>query len=615
MSADVRAPGRALATAPGGAATGDVRAALARLGVERLVLSIHQSSFPASEDDVGHGAPASRRGLDFLRFAAALGFTGVGLGPAGITTPANRSPYDGTLFSRDPLSISLAPLAGPAWGGLLDPALLEAAVTGRPGDGKRVVYGYAHTAQHGLLAALHRAARGRPDAAPDLPARLEALRDASPWLPAEARFEATAAAVGHDDPTRWPAWAPSSPEAAERFELAQLAAAEQHRAFAAEARAQGLALYADAQIGMGHRDRHLYRSLLLPGYAMGAPPSRTNPEGQPWEYPVLDPRQWGPDGAARRFVERRFDALFAEHDGVRIDHPHGWVCPWVYRAGAPSPLAAVQEGARLFESPDLPDHPDLAAFARVRPEQIERSVPRYDDAWVKWLEPAQIDAFASWMDVLVAAARARGRGPADLLVEVLSTCPRPLAAVLARHGLGRFRVTQKARVAVRDDVYRGDNAHPEDWIMVGNHDTPPLAAVVERLARAGEAGARAGYLAERLTPPGGDRGAVAAHLAEDRRALAEAMLAELFVGPARNVLVFWPDLFGMTEVYNRPGVVSEDNWVLRVPPDFEAEHARAVASGRAPSLPRALALALRARGLDRDAEGAALAARLEAPVR
>lgn len=588
----------------------ELRAALGRLGIDRLVLSIHQPSFPASEDDVGHGAPASRRGLDLLRFAAGLGFTGVALGPHGITTPANASPYDGTLFSRNPLAVSLAPLAGPAWGGLLDRRVLDEVVAGRPPREGRVAFAHARAAHRRALEALHEAARDRPSAVPDLDARLAAFRASAPWLAAEAAFEATAEAAGHDDPTKWPASPPSSPSAAGRFELAQLVAAEQHTVFRREAAASGLAVYADAQIGIGHRDRHLYRSLLLPGYAMGAPPSRTNPEGQPWEYPVLDPRQWGPEGAARRFVERRFAALLADHDGVRIDHPHGWVCPWVYRTGQPDPLVAVQGGARLFESPDLADHPDLAAFARVRPEQLDRARPRYDDAWVKWLEPAQIDAFATAFDVIVGEVRARGRGPGDLLVEVLSTCPRPLAAVLARHGLGRFRVTQKARVESPDDVYRGDNARPEDWIMVGNHDTPPLAAIVQGYARSGEAERRAAYLAGRLAASEAERAGIEARLRADPAALAEAMIAELFVGPARNVLMFWVDLFGLTDVYNRPGVVSEENWTLRVPADFERVYSEAVLGRKAPSIPRALALALHARGQDRDPEGAALCARL-----
>src|SRR6185369_1113832 len=112
-----------------------------------------------------------------------------------------------------------------------------------------------------------------------------------------------------------------------------------------------------------------------------------------------------------------------------------------------------------------------------------------------------------------------------------------------------------------------------------------------------EAPRRAAYLAERLAPPPAERAGLAARWASDPAALALAMLAELFVGPARHVVVFWVDLFGRSDVYNRPGEASGENWVLRVAPDFEAAFARALAAGEAPSLPAALALALAARGL------------------
>src|SRR6185436_1012194 len=116
------------------------------------------------------------------------------------------------------------------------------------------------------------------------------------------------------------------------------------------------------------------------------------------------------------------------------------------------------------------------------------------------------------------------------------------------------------------DVYRSDRAAPADWIMVGNHDTPPLAEVVARWHGTPEAARRAAYLTERLAP--GDA-ALAARLERDPSAMATALLAELFVGPARHVQIFWPDLFGLREIYNRPGVVDDANWTLRVPADFE----------------------------------------------
>lgn len=557
-----------------------IRAALTRLGIDRLVLSIHQASFPADADDVGHGAPASPRGLAFVDRIASLGFTGVALGPAGLTTRDNASPYDGTALSRNPMHVAFGALVAQGW---LDERELA---RWRRAPADRVAYEHAWDATRALLA--------RVDA-PGLDGRLAARRRAASWLATEARYEAIAAAVGHEDWARWPAAPPLDAAAARAYEIGQLVADEQHAAFGAHAAARGITLYGDLSIGTSHRDRWWARGLFLDGYALGAPPSRTNPAGQPWGFPVLDPAA----PAAEAFVARRLARALDGVQGVRIDHPHGWVCPWVYRTDDPEPLRAVQRGARLFESPDLADHPALAPLARVRPDQLDRSRPRHDDAWVRDLEPAQVDAYAATIDGIVALARAHGAGPGELMVEVLSTCPRPLAAVLARHGLGRFRVTQKARVDVVDDVYRGDRAEPPDWIMVGNHDTPPVRAAIARwrAEARGEVERRAAYLGARLRVD-------PAALAGDDDALATALVAELFLGPARNVLLFWVDLFGGDDLYNRPGVVDPANWCLRVPPDFDA----ALARPEALDVEAALAWALRARDLDHDGLAAALVA-------
>jgi 4-alpha-glucanotransferase len=577
-----------------------LRDAIAKLGIEGFVIAIHQASFPAGDDDLGSGTPYGRGGDAILELAASLGATGIMLGPAGVTSEDNPSPYDATALSRNPMHIAFGRLEP----GLLDRELsdaLAAEIAARPDRG---AYRHAWRATRRLLAAI----AARPELAP----RLAGFRTAAPWLADEARYEGIAAALGHEEWNRWPAdaaiSAPVDRAAALAFEVGQLLVHDQHRALRARAAGLGLVLYGDVPIGLSHRDRWLRRGLFLPGYAMGAPPSRTNPDGQPWGYPVLDPAQLE-GGAAHAFAALRLDVLLADHGGLRIDHPHGWICPWVYRTGTGDDLAAVQAGARLHESPAEADHPALAALARVRPDQIDRDAARHADDRVRWIEPAQLDRYAATFDLLMARAAAHGVDRRDLVIEVLSTCPRPLREVLARHRLGRFRVTQKARVDDPGDVYRGDRAAPEDWIMVGNHDTPPLRLVVDRWQGTAEIDRRAGYLAERLAGRG-DRAALAARLAADPRAMTEAMFAELFLGPARHVQIFWADLFGARDVYNRPGVVDEANWSLRAPTDVAAAYHRAVASGDAPDLGRVLALALVARGLESDADGAAIVSRL-----
>jgi 4-alpha-glucanotransferase len=621
-----------------------LREALAALGVRRLLLGIHDAAFPSlPHEDVGRGAPTSDGAGEVLAFAADLGFDGLQLGPAGATSRSNPSPYDATLFSRSPLSVALAPLTRPEWGELLAAATLADLVAASPARPRRVAYAYAYDAAERALeevcaAFRRRRAAGEGGAIADLARRLAAFRTASAgWLVPDALYDVLARAHGGATWTRWPdpldrvLLAPGAgaeaaaagrredllaraAEAVEDYALVQLLAHAQHDELRARAAALGLSLFGDLQVGMSERDAWAAQAFLLDGFRMGAPPSRTDPAGQAWGFPVLDPRRLGDpgggDGAALRFVRARARKLLAEYDGVRVDHPHGLVCPWVYRADG-DPRAAVRSGARLHESPDLREFPDLAPFAIARPDQLDRSAPRHADGWVTALDEAQVERYARVLDAVLAEAR----DAHDVAAEILSTMPYPLARVIARHGLGRFRITQKADLDRADDVYRSENAAPADWIMIGNHDTRPIARVVESWIAEGTAPRRAARLAGRLLAPGEDREAWARRTAADPALLAQAMLAELFAGPARHVVIWFTDLLGARAAYNTPGTVTDANWSQRLAPGFAAAYRERAAAGTALNLPAALARAMRARGPAFAAEHAGLAERLYAAAR
>lgn len=553
--------------------------ALAALGIARLVLAIHDASFPAGEGDLGRGTPYSDAGRALFGFARALGFTGVQLGPQGLTTRDNPSPYDAMLFSRDPLAVWTRPL-------LPDDVYRALAGDVAAATARHADHAGAFDRQARLLDAVFAREHRRTDG--DVAAFTRANAD---WL---LRDE------------RWDAMPPA------QYRFVQWLAAMQHASLRRLTQSLGLVLYGDMQIGISFRDRQALAPLFLDGYRMGAPPSRTNPDGQPWSYPVFDPAQYG-DGVGA-LVAARADKLLAEYDGLRIDHPHGLVDPWVYAADAPDALAAVQSGARLFSSPAVPDHPRLAAFAIARADQIDPSRRRWADDWVRALDEPQVDRYAALFARVVERVRAHGRHVEDLLCEVLSTWPYPLRRVMEREGLGRLCVTQKARLDDPRDVYRSENARPCDWIMVGNHDTPPLWRLVDEWHGTAAAERRAAHLAERLEPDPAARPAFIARVTASPGALATAMFAELFASPARSVSIFFADLFGLRQTYNAPGTVSDANWRLRVPPDYADAYARAVADPDAPaalSLPRALALALAADPARRQAH-AALLARLDA---
>ncbi|HEX4421421.1 MAG TPA: 4-alpha-glucanotransferase [Kofleriaceae bacterium] len=577
-----------------------IHAGLARLGVRRMLLAIHDTSFPADADeDTGRGSPSTAAAARLFGYARALGFTGIQLGPQGQTSRDNPSPYDGTIFSRHLGNLALGSLRpGAAFEGLVDQADLALAVLPSPGGPAQ--HARAYDAHHALVDAAY----ARLDARPDLRARLAEFRAAhAGWLERDALHAALCnghRGAGFRD---WPAadrdlWltddeaaraaraahAAAHARAIDRYAFGQLLVHDEHARVRRTAAHHRLALYGDLQVGYADADKWGYAAAFLADYRMGAPPSRTNAEGQPWGYPVLDPAQYA--GRARDLVRARADKAFAEYDSLRIDHPHGLVCPWVYDGRAADPGRAVKDGARLFESPDLADHPALAPFAIARADQIDRTQARYADGWVRALDAAQIDRYATLLDTLIDSARRHGRDAADLSCEVLSTMPYPLGAMLARYGLGRWRVTQKARLDDPGDVYRSEQAQAADWIMLGNHDTAPIFAVIRAWSPAQrEAWAR--HLAARLAlrQP--------ARLAEPGF-LATAMLAELFASRAENVSIFFADLFGYEERFNVPGLVDAVNWTLRLPPEFAALHQARLARGAALDLALAVELALQA---------------------
>ena len=542
------------------------------LGIRRLVLQIHDASFPSRPDEeVGRGSPYSAGARDFLEFAQSLGFDGVQLGPQGQTSSGNPCPYDGRLFPRNFLSVALTSLARDRyWRGILPEDTLARVVEGNPSGTGQCHHQYAWTEISAALdEALARLRAG--DATGDALERDIAAFGATnaEWLERDAVSDF------------------------ERHAFAQFILHQQHR----QLREQfpDLRFYGDLQVGTSPEDATQFAELFHPHYRMGAPPSRTNPDGQPWGYAIFDPRQVQ-SGAASEFLRQRVLRMLDGFDGIRIDHPHGLVCPWVYRSDADSPQAAVQSGARMYESPDLDDHPDLAEFHIARPDQLDRTQTRYAEHWVRELDDEQVARYSVLIDVILDVVRdAGGDVSSDVACEVLSTLPYPLGRVMQRHGLGRFRVIQKAKLDDPSDVYRIEQALPADWIMLGNHDTPPIWLLAREWCNGNRAQEWAEYLADRLWIPVGERSEFVKQTSATPRNLVNAIFTAMLASQAGHVSVFFTDLLGMSELYNRPGYVDDSNWSLRVPTDFATQYQDRISSGDVLDVKRCLDQAIQAR--------------------
>ena len=109
--------------------------------------------------------------------------------------------------------------------------------------------------------------------------------------------------------------------------------------------------------------------------------------------------------------------------------------------------------------------------------------------------------------------------------------------------------------------------------MMGNHDTPPIWLLAQDWCDGGRSLEWAEYLADRLHVAPAGRIEFVKQTASSPGSLVHAMFTAVLASRAGHVAVFFPDLLGLNRLYNRPGVVSDQNWRLRVPSEF-ARHYR-----------------------------------------
>lgn len=588
-----------------------------RLGIDRLVLQIHASSFPVDPDeDLGRGTPYSKKADKILEFAARLGFDTIQIGPMGLTERGNASPYNATIFSRNPMCLSLARLLD---GGRISRNCADEIRAASKNTTNINRYVAAYDAYRRLSSRVCARADGKNRASAQ-----RYLEANASWLVPDALYDVLCAEHGS---SYWGDWgrtdrgrfdqqlfdppAGMQRAAAERlgalraqhartiedYALIQSMLAEEQRAFHCRMKDSGLDLLGDLQIGLSARDIWSRKSLFLENYRMGAPPSRTNPAGQPWGYRVFDPGQFGEHrnpGPVLQFVNAWLSRMMEECDGIRIDHPHGWIDPWVYRSDDRDEFRAVAAGARLFSSPDEPGHPYLRTYSVVSKDRIDRNELPYADGRVHALSEEHVTRYALLFDAIIRRVPKDGRDARTIVCEILSTLPFPVERVLKRYGLGRFRVAQKLSLSNPSDVYRIEKSQPEDWVMMSTHDTAGIWQLAEQWCAGSAAGGWGRYLAPQLVPESG-RARFAAECAAAPGNLVHALFAALLACRARHVLVFFPDLFGMTDRYNLPGEVQENNWMLRVPSGFEKLYEERCARGRAIDIRKCFDMALEAR--------------------
>lgn len=145
--------------------------------------------------------------------------------------------------------------------------------------------------------------------------------------------------------------------------------------------------------------------------------------------------------------------------------------------------------------------------------------------------------------IILPAANAAGLDSSAIIAEDLGYMPGNSVETLKNLGIGGLTVTQWKN---GDEIW---NAPKNNAVMVANHDTAS---------------------AKELYPDKFER---------------RKKFIDLFASGAKNVQIFWTDLFGIKERYNQPGTTGDQNWSLRMTPDFNDEYHKKLEDYDAVNLP------------------------------
>ena len=357
----------------------------------------------------------------------------------------------------------------------------------------------------------------------------------------------------------------------------------------------GITIIGDSPVASPAADEWANQNLFLEGKSIGAAPDAFSDEGQTWGFGYFNPKYiFNPDGTlgkAGKIMKEKYDRFFASFPGgLRIDHVIGLVDPFIYSG------------------------------EKIKPETSGRI---YSEGEFKKTEEEYSNILEK---IVLQSAKEHGMSKDNIICEDLGEPNFPTQRVMKKLDLSGLAVTQFD--------YRGAETPAKNVIMIGSHDNASFLEYTDKffaeasnqninkrnlfnkillyyaykfnLTDVGSEKLRhfmikTKYLAEDTAPKDATEKEIQQYTKEirtDKKKFIEASFAELFTSPARRIQIFFADFWGLGKTYNTPGTKT-GNWELRIPSNFEKEYYKAVAEGKAPNLAKAIATALRQRGLDK----------------
>lgn len=343
------------------------------------------------------------------------------------------------------------------------------------------------------------------------------------------------------------------------------------------AKNQGISIIGDFPVSSSAVEEWVNQKLFLPDVALGSPPDCYTQDGQRWGFKYYKPDEIfnkdGSLGKAGKILKKKYESYFANFPGgIRIDHVIGLIDPFIYNIK--SAKMTPQNSGRIYSIPN----------------------GRY--------QKHSVDEYANILSkIVLPAGKKYGVDKSSIIFEGPTGCEDfgvvtdPVKIVINKLKLGGIAVTQFG--------YRGSKTSSNSTIMIGSHDNQSFLEFIENLfiqKKPEDFLQKTQYLAQDTIKKDATQKEWDDYLdliRNNKKAFLNASFTELFASPAKRVQIFFTDLFGIAKTYNKPGTI-EGNWELRLGENFEEQYYNSVREGKAPNLAKAIANAIKHRGLDKN---------------
>jgi len=528
------------------------------LGIKKLALGIHRSSYPVAQGDLFIGSNMNEEALKLNKFAKMFGFDSFQDGPPGLPSVEDPSPYKTTVFSKSYLNTDMKKLATPQYGEILDMSeILSKGSREYEANSDMTDFKQAFKVYDELFEQAYDKMATKTDSlSQNLKSEFEAFKNNSgKWLQNDAEYEALKKKIGNEDFENWSDSKIDNPKELELYKFKQFILSKQEKAFILE-HPEKLDVISDGIIGFSPRDVRNNQNVFLKDFRIGCPGGGAGVEGQvrnqAWGLHVVNPKtifnEDGSLGAGGKLIEQKISSLLESAQNIRIDHVLGLIDPWIYDKNK---LEVVKDASGKIVSTN-------AHGAFLSEMNWDNSIdPKHN--YTKILE-----------EIIEPTLKKKGVNIEDVVFETLGDQTKTFREVYF----------DKLHLPEMKDLRweRGENIPKQGWISITNHDEEPFSKVVQRQLDfkkdyilndhnwATEPNYLIGFLHPEKTNE--QRAKLINDLTWDARLRNNTKYEELF-RCGEKIEVFFTDLFGLGKTYNHAGMAHPDNWKLRLPHNYQ----------------------------------------------